>query len=115
MTKKEYCTDRPTVAYYSGFGGLEVKHIEYGTDDYVYLVASAWNGRKSYHRLKIHYGMKIRLHTPVRTALSAFRIYTRLILHCSPLSAASSFYAIFKGDVTWRILFFLTLPTNHRT
>lgn len=58
MTKKEYCTDRPTVAYYSGFGGLEVKHIEYDTDDYVYLVTSAWNGRKSYHRLKIHYGMK---------------------------------------------------------
>ena len=42
MTKKEYCENRPTVAYYSGFGGLEVKFIEYGTDDYVYLVAGAW-------------------------------------------------------------------------
>lgn len=58
MTKKEYCTDRPTIAYYSGFGGLEVKHIEYGIDDHVYLVAGAWNGKKSYHRLKICYGTK---------------------------------------------------------
>lgn len=58
MTKKEYCTGRPTVAYYSGLGGLEVKHIEYGIDDYVYLVAGAWIGKKSYHRLKIHYGAK---------------------------------------------------------
>lgn len=58
MTKKEYCTDRPTIAYYSGFGGLEVRHIEYGIDDYIYLVVGAWNGRKSYHRLKICYGTK---------------------------------------------------------
>mgnify|MGYP005778832185 CR=1 FL=1 len=53
MTKKEYCENLPTVAYYSGMGGLEVKFIEYGTDDHVYLVAGAWNGKKSYHRLKI--------------------------------------------------------------
>ena len=58
MTKKEHCENRSTVAYYSGFGGLEVKFIEYGTDDYVHLVAGAWNGKKSYHRLKIHYGAK---------------------------------------------------------
>lgn len=58
MTKKEYCENRPTVAYYSGLGGLEVKFIEYGTDDYIYLVAGAWNGKKSYHRLKICYGTK---------------------------------------------------------
>ena len=58
MTKKEYCTNRPTVAYYSGFGGLEIKFISYGIDDHVYLVAGAWNGKKSYHRLKIIYGAK---------------------------------------------------------
>lgn len=58
MTKKEHCENRSTVAYYSGFGGLEVKHIEYGIDDHVYVVAGAWNGKKSYHRLKIHYGAK---------------------------------------------------------
>lgn len=58
MTKKEYCTGYPTVAYYSGHGGLEIKFISYGIDDYVYLVAGAWNGKKSYHRLKIYYGAK---------------------------------------------------------
>lgn len=72
MTKKEYCIDYPTVAYYSGFGGLEVKFIEYGTDDYVYLVAGAWNGKKSYHRLKICYGTK--------------SAYIRLFGHRCPLS-----------------------------
>lgn len=72
MTKKEYCENRSTVAYYSGFGGLEVKFIEYETDDYVYLVAGAWNGKKSYHRLKIHYGAK--------------SVYTRLFGQRCPLS-----------------------------
>ena len=72
MTKKEYCTNRPTIAYYSGLGGLEVKHIEYGIDDHVYLVAGAWNGKKSYHRLKICYGTK--------------SVYIRLYGHRYPLS-----------------------------
>lgn len=43
MTKKEICQNNATIAYYSGFGGLEVKHIEYGTEDYLYIVARAWN------------------------------------------------------------------------
>ena len=56
MTKKEICQSNATIAYYSGFGGLEVKHIEYGTDDYFYIVAGAWNGKRTYHKLKVHYG-----------------------------------------------------------
>ena len=72
MTKKDYCTDRPTIAYYSGLGGLEVKHLEYGIDDHVYLIAGAWNGKKSYHRLKIIYGAK--------------SVYIRLYGHRCPLS-----------------------------
>ncbi len=44
MTKKEHCENRSTVAYYSGLGGLEIKFIS--------------NGKKSYNRLKIHYGAK---------------------------------------------------------
>lgn len=55
MTKKEICQNNATIAYYSGFGGLEVKHIEYGIDDYLYIVAGAWNGKRTYHKLKIHY------------------------------------------------------------
>lgn len=56
MTKKEICQNNATIAYYSGFGGLEAKHIEYGIDDYLYIVAGAWNGKRTYHKLKVHYG-----------------------------------------------------------
>lgn len=58
MTKKQICQNNATIAYYSGFGGLEVKHIEYGTDDYIYIVAGAWNGKRTYHKLKVHYDKK---------------------------------------------------------
>ena len=56
MTKKEICQNNAAIAYYSGFGGLEVKHIEYGIEDYLYIVAGAWNGNRTYHKLKVHYG-----------------------------------------------------------
>lgn len=58
MTKREICDERPTFAYYSGLGGLEARFIEYGADDYLYLIAGQWSGRKTYHKLKIHYGDK---------------------------------------------------------
>lgn len=55
MSKKEICSQLPSVAYYSGFGGLEIKKIEYGIDDYIYCVSGAWTGKKSYHKLKVYY------------------------------------------------------------
>lgn len=58
QTKKQICESKVTVAYYSGLGGLETKYIEYGIDDYMYLVSGAWHGKRAYHRLKIHYGAK---------------------------------------------------------
>ena len=39
QTKKQICENSATIAYYSGSGGLEAKHIEYGINDYIYLVA----------------------------------------------------------------------------
>lgn len=58
MTKKEIYQNNATIAYYSGFGGLEVKHIEYGIDDYLHIVAGAWNGKRTYHKLKVYYSDK---------------------------------------------------------
>ena len=57
MTKKDYCTKNPAVAYYSGFGGLEIHGFDYGIDDFVYCVSGAWSNPKNYgyHKLKIHY------------------------------------------------------------
>ena len=54
MTKKEICLQNESFAYYSGFGGVEFKHIEYGIDDYIYCISGAWCSQKSYHKLKIH-------------------------------------------------------------
>ena len=56
MTKKEICDTHRTIAHYSGFGGLEVKHIEFGIDDYLYIVAGTWNKKSTYHKLKVNYG-----------------------------------------------------------
>lgn len=65
MTKREICDEHHTVAYYNRLGGLEVRHISYGINDFIYLIAGAWSNKKSYHKLKIHYGHKyayIKLH-----------------------------------------------------
>ena len=58
MTKREICDAHRTIAYYSGLGGLEARYIEYGIDDFIYLVAGTWSSSKSYHKLKVHYGGK---------------------------------------------------------
>ena len=56
MTKKEICLNNKSIAYYSEFGGLELKKVEYGIDDYIYCVSGAWCSKKSYHKLKVYYG-----------------------------------------------------------
>lgn len=57
MSKKEICS-RESIAYYSGFNGLEIKHVEYGIDDYIYCVSGCWYGNpedRQCHKLKIYY------------------------------------------------------------
>ena len=72
MTKREICDERPTFAYYSGLGCLEARFIEYGINDYLYLIAGQWSGRKTYHKLKIHYGGST-ITLPCTVAVAAFR------------------------------------------
>ena len=45
MTKKQYCLSHDHIAYYSGFGGIEIHGIE---DDYIYCTSSAWYPPKNY-------------------------------------------------------------------
>ncbi len=57
----------PSIAYYSGFSGLEIKKIEHGIEDYLYCVSGVWGAksRQKCHRLKIYYdnsGGFVRLH-----------------------------------------------------
>ena len=60
MTKNEKITmlEKPSFAYYNGFGGIVFKEIEYGIEDYIIFLANAWYGGtyKDVHRVKIHYG-----------------------------------------------------------
>ena len=58
---KAYCLERKSIAYYSGFDGIEIKSINHGIADYVYYVASAWYGgesAKTYHCKRIYYPVK---------------------------------------------------------
>jgi len=56
MRKKEVCLNNDSFGYWSSLGGVEVKKIEYGIEDYCYCISGAWCSEKSYHRVKIHYG-----------------------------------------------------------
>lgn len=77
-SKKQQIIDMPTIAYYSGFNGIEIKDIEYGINDYVIAVSGAWGGTKTAHRVKIYsningdmyfklYGIRIPLNECIRT------------------------------------------------
>lgn len=50
--KKSELLNMETVAYYSGFGGIEVKAID---DDYMYCVSGTFAGKVTPHKLKIYY------------------------------------------------------------
>ena len=60
MTKAEKAAviAAPAIAYYSGFGGIELKGVESGCDDYIIFVANAWHGQKSAHRAKVRSGLR---------------------------------------------------------
>lgn len=51
-TEKNEIINAETIAYYSGFGGVEIKAID---GDFVEFVSGAWCGKKSVHRVKIYY------------------------------------------------------------
>lgn len=53
--EKRAIMQKSAIAYYSSFGGLEIKDIERGYDDYIVFVAGAWCSQKSAHKAKINY------------------------------------------------------------
>lgn len=55
-TEKQYYMEKATIGYWSACGGMEVKDIIYGIEDYVIVVVNAWYGQKSIHKLVIRYG-----------------------------------------------------------
>ena len=79
MTKKEKMEvlNEKAAAYYSGFGGIEIKRIEYGINDYVIYVSGAWNGTRAAHRVRINYAENpYFLHNGIRIHLNkCLRVY----------------------------------------
>ena len=57
MTKseKQNYLNKKTVGYWCDWGGVEVKGIEYGINDYAIIYLSL---KRSVHRVKIYYGYK---------------------------------------------------------
>ena len=57
MTKKEIILNNKPVAYFSGFGGIEIYYIEYSLNDYIYFTSNSWNGspRKIPHKARVYY------------------------------------------------------------
>ena len=57
MNKRESCKTNETIAFYYGLGGVEIKGIEYGIDDYVYCISGTMckESLHSYHKCKIYY------------------------------------------------------------
>ena len=60
MTKQEKnnIINMKTVAYYSGYSGIEIKDITHGIEDYVIFVADAFVGKGSAHKALIKYTRK---------------------------------------------------------
>lgn len=58
MTKKEICENNLTIAYYSGFNGLEVKAITHDIYDEIYAVSNILTECEKYHKLRIYTNTK---------------------------------------------------------
>lgn len=72
-TSKLEWLQHKTIAYYSGFGGIEIKDLEYDTDTYIIYVAGVWCSNKTVHRVKIYYtdiGIAYFKHKGIRIKLS---------------------------------------------
>lgn len=48
--EKQETLKAPAIGYYSGLGGLAIKRIEYGVDDFAVFTAGEFTGRKTAHK-----------------------------------------------------------------
>lgn len=56
-SKKQVCLENKSFAYYSWFGWMELKYIEYWINDYVYRIDNAWCPSRwtRFHKSQIFY------------------------------------------------------------
>ena len=53
MIKERYLRMR-TIGYWSEYGGIELKDIEYGINDYAVVVSGAFSANRRCHKVMIH-------------------------------------------------------------
>lgn len=85
MSVKDICLSHKTIAVSSEFGGVEIKAIDYGIDDYVYCVSGCLcenEDLRKYHHAKIHYEFSLDREDsrPYIKLLDANRKYHKLYL-----------------------------------
>ena len=52
--KKEWCANKPTIAYTDKLGGCEIKAIQYGIVDYVYFVSGTLSSEPKYNYRRLY-------------------------------------------------------------
>ena len=53
--EKRFIDSMPTIGYWSALGGVELKKVEHGIDDYYTCVVRNWRSKPTYHRVKVQY------------------------------------------------------------
>lgn len=76
---KDYCLTHPSVAYACCLGGVEIKGIMYGIEDYVYAVSGAWCSQKSYHCVRVRHSASGHPFVQIRGR----RIYLNECIRCN--------------------------------
>jgi len=56
MSKLQLALEKPTIGYWSGMAGLEVKEILYGIEDKIECISGSWSGKPKRHLVKVYYG-----------------------------------------------------------
>jgi hypothetical protein len=54
-SEKRLIDEMPTIGYWSALGGVEVKKVEHGIEDYFICRVGSWRKKPTYHRVKVNY------------------------------------------------------------
>lgn len=52
--EKRLMDKMPTIGYWPGLGGVELKKVEPGNDDYCLCIVKSWKNEPTYHRVRVY-------------------------------------------------------------
>lgn len=56
--KNKICSEYKTIGYWYEFGGVELKHIDFGIEDYAYVSSQIMTNMPKNHKCKVYTGAK---------------------------------------------------------